>query len=32
LTAARILRFDNTIENYDIDVALAVEFQDGRQR
>ena len=32
LTAVRILRLDNTIENHNIDVALAVEFQDGGKR
>ena len=31
-TAARIQRIDNTVENHSIDVALAVEFHDGRER
>src|SRR5271166_4743495 len=32
LTAVRIQRIDNTIENHNIDVALAVEFEDGGKR
>ena len=32
LTAAWVQRVDNTIENHNIDVTLAVEFEDGRKR